>query len=68
MNPFGRLSLAPPSVSAAAQAQDDVQRLNCYRTRGWHGRRDDRGCCVDCGARIPPGPPDSPRPPRPNVS
>jgi hypothetical protein len=41
---------------------------NCYETRGWHGARNSKGKCPDCGDLLPPGPPDSPRPKRPDVS
>lgn len=36
---------------------------DCYKTRGYHGPPDADGRCVDCGYKLPPGPPDSPVPP-----
>lgn len=57
-----------PEVEPNTPALFLERGYNCYQTRGWHGRTDENGRCVDCGRLLPPGPPDSPLPPTPNVS
>lgn len=47
---------------------DKLYWRSCYASRGWHGARNPQGRCPDCGEKLPPGPPDSPRPKRPDVS